>query len=238
MTVGVEPIAAGLVASLAKPGANVTGLTLDVDATELAAKRLEILKELMPTLSRVAVLWNPGYSPGLLRFKGTEDAGRKARRHDRFHPVPRGKRRRARLHGNAGARGSRRSPCCPANPVTVDRRAEIIRLSARYRLPSDLRIAGGRRVRWPHIVCDQPHQAVARAADYVAKILKGAKPAELPIAQPTAFELWINKKAAKTIGIRIPLSLLAAGGSGDRVVERRLATLRAPSACCAYHPRS
>ena len=69
MTVGVEPVAAGLVASLAKPGANVTGLTFDVDATQLAAKRLEILKELLPSVSRVAVLWNPGYAPGSLRLK-------------------------------------------------------------------------------------------------------------------------------------------------------------------------
>ena len=76
MTVGVEPVAAGLVAGLAKPGANVTGLTFDVDATQLAAKRLEILKELMPSVSRVAVLWNPGYAPGGLRLKGTEQAGR------------------------------------------------------------------------------------------------------------------------------------------------------------------
>src|SRR5712692_8759872 len=77
MTVGVEPVAAGLVASLATPGANVTGLTFDVDATQLAAKRLEILKQLLPAVSRVAVLWNPSYGPGTLRFKGTEDAGRK-----------------------------------------------------------------------------------------------------------------------------------------------------------------
>jgi len=76
MAVGVEPVAAGLVASLAKPGANVTGLTFDVDATQLAGKRLEILKELMPSVSRVAVLWNPGYGPGMLRLRGTEQAGR------------------------------------------------------------------------------------------------------------------------------------------------------------------
>src|SRR2546427_2626119 len=77
MTVGGEPVAAGLIATLAKPGANVTGLTFDVDATQLAAKRLEILKELMPSVSRVGVLWNPSYGPGLSRFKGTEAAGQK-----------------------------------------------------------------------------------------------------------------------------------------------------------------
>ena len=112
MTVGVEPIAAGLVTSLAKPGANVTGLTFDVDATELAAKRLEILKELMPTLSRVAVLWNPGYGPGLLRFKGTEDAGPKLGVTIVSIQFPEGATANAPSR-KCEARGSRRSPCCP-----------------------------------------------------------------------------------------------------------------------------
>jgi putative tryptophan/tyrosine transport system substrate-binding protein len=74
MTVGVDPVAAGLVASLARPGANVTGLTFDVDANQLAAKRLEILKELIPSVSRVAILWNPRYGPGMSRVEGTEEA--------------------------------------------------------------------------------------------------------------------------------------------------------------------
>jgi putative ABC transport system substrate-binding protein len=133
MTVGVEPVAAGLVASLAKPGANVTGLTFDVDATELAAKRLEILKELIPSLSRVAVLWNPGYSPGVLRFKGTEDAGRKLGVTIVSIQI---------TEGSNGERAftEMRSTRVEAvtvlsDPVTVDRRGEIIGLGARYRLP-------------------------------------------------------------------------------------------------------
>jgi putative ABC transport system substrate-binding protein len=77
MTVAVDPVGAGLVASLARPGANVTGLTFDVDAEQLAAKRLAILKELIPSVSRVAILWNPGYGPGMSRVKGTEDAAHK-----------------------------------------------------------------------------------------------------------------------------------------------------------------
>jgi len=70
MAVGVEPVSAGLVASMARPGGNVTGLTFDVDPTQLASKRLEILKELVPSLARVAVLWNPTYGPAGLRFTG------------------------------------------------------------------------------------------------------------------------------------------------------------------------
>jgi putative tryptophan/tyrosine transport system substrate-binding protein len=214
MTVGVEPVAAGLVASLAKPGANVTGLTFDVDATELAAKRLEILKELIPFLSRVAVLWNPGYSPGVLRFKGTEDAGRKLG----VTIVS--------IHLTEGSDGERaftemRSTRVEAvtvlsDPVTVDRRGEIIGLAARYRLPViyALResVAEGGLISYATSLIEQWY----RAADYVAKIFKGAKPAELPIAQPTAFELWVNKKAAKTIGLTIPPSLLL---RADQVIE-------------------
>jgi len=77
MAVGVEPVSAGLVASIARPRGNVTGLTFDVDPTQLTAKRIEILKELVPALARVAVLWNATYGPAGLRFTGTEAAGRK-----------------------------------------------------------------------------------------------------------------------------------------------------------------
>ena len=79
MAIGVEPVAAGLVASITRPRGNITGLTFDVDPTQLAGKRLEILKELVPSLERAGVLWNPTYGPGSLRFKGTEEAGRKLR---------------------------------------------------------------------------------------------------------------------------------------------------------------
>jgi len=215
MTVGVEPVAAGLVASLAKPGANVTGLTFDVDATQLAAKRLEILKELMPSVTRVAVLWNPAYGPGMLRFKGTEDAGRKLG----ITIVS--------VQLSAGSDGERaftemRSARVGAvtvlsDPVVVARRAEIIELAARYRLPAiyALRewVEEGGLISYATSLIEQWR----RAASYVAKILKGANPSELPIAQPTAFELWINKKAAKTIGLTIPQSVLL---RADQVIDQ------------------
>jgi hypothetical protein len=93
-----------LVTSLGKPGGNVTGLTFDVDATQLAAKRLEILKELIPSVSRVAVLWNPDYRPGLLRVKGTEEAGASrpsgsCLSSSRREPTPSARSRRSGMHG-------------------------------------------------------------------------------------------------------------------------------------------
>ena len=215
MTVGVEPIAAGLVTSLAKPGANVTGLTFDVDATQLAAKRLEILRELMPSASRVAVLWNPDYRPGLLRFKGTEEAGRKLGItivSVQFSQGSDAARAFAEIR-----RAQAEAVTVLSDPVVVARRAEIIELAARHRLPAiyALRefIEGGGLLSYATSLNDQWR----RAARYVDRILKGAKPRELPIEQPTAFELWINARAARAMGLTIPPSLLL---RADQVIDQ------------------
>ena len=214
MTVGVEPVAAGLVASLAKPGANVTGLTFDVDAAQLAAKRLEILKQLLPSVSRVAVLWNPSYDPGTLRFKGTEDAGRKlgitivsvhlAEGSDAERAFAEARRARA------------EALTVLSDPAMVARRAEIIELAARHRLPAiyALRewVEDGGLISYATNLSDQWR----RAARYVDKILKGSRPSDLPIEQPAAFELWINLKTAKALGLAIPASLRL---RADQVIE-------------------
>jgi putative ABC transport system substrate-binding protein len=214
MTVGVEPIAAGLVTSLAKPSANVTGLTFDVDATQLAAKRLEILKELMPSVSRVAVLWNPDYGPGLLRFKGTEEAGRKLGItivSVQFSEGSGAERAFAEIR-----RARAEAVTVLSDPVLVGRRAEIVELAARHRLPAiyALRewIEDGGLISYAASLNDQWR----RAARYVDRILKGAKPGELPIEQPAAFELWLNAKAARAMGLPIPQSLRL---RADRVIE-------------------
>lgn len=214
MTVAVDPIAAGLVTSLAKPGANITGLTFDVDATQLAAKRLEILKELIPSASRVAVLWNPDYRPGLLRVKGTEEAGRKLAItivSVQFSEGSDPERAFAEIrHARAEA------VTVLSDPVVVARRAELIKLAARYRLPViyALRefVEDGGLISYATSLNDQWR----RAARYVDRILKGAKPGDLPIEQPAAFELWINAKAAKAVGLTIPPSLLA---RADQIIE-------------------
>jgi len=215
MTVGVEPIAAGLVTSLAKPDANVTGLTFDVDATQLAAKRLEILRELMPSASRVAVLWNPDYRPGVLRFKGTEEAGRKLGItivSVQFSEGSDTERAFAEIR-----RARAEAVTVLSDPVLVGRRAEIIALAARHRLPAiyALRefIEDGGLISYATSLSDQWR----RAARYVDRILKGAKPGDLPIEHPAAFELWINAKAARAMGLTIPPSLLL---RADQVIDQ------------------
>lgn len=214
MTVGVDPVAAGLVESLARPGANVTGLTFDVDATQLAAKRLEILKELIPSVSRVAILWNPRYAPGMSRVKGTEEAARKlgittvsvqlSEQSDLERTFTEIRRARA------------DAVTVLSDPVVVALRPEITGLAGRYRIPAiyALRefVEDGGLVSYATSLLDQWR----RAARYVDKILNGTKPSGLPVEQPTAFELWINLKTAKALGLTIPPALLL---RADKVIE-------------------
>ena len=214
MAVGVEPVAAGLVASLAKPGANVTGLTFDVDATQLAGKRLEILKELMPSVSRVAVLWNPGYGPGMLRLRGTEQAGRQLGITIVSVQLSEGS------DAERAFTEIRRAPAeavtVLSDPVTVGRRAEITELAARYRVPAiyALRewVEDGGLVSYATSLNEQWR----RAARYVDKVLKGANPADLPVEQPSKFELVINLKTAKALGLTIPQALLV---RADEIIQ-------------------
>lgn len=214
MAVGVEPVSAGLVAGITRPGGNVTGLTFDVDPAQLAGKRLGILKELVPSLARAAVLWNPTYGPGGLRFKGTEDAGRKlgiavisARVTEPGQLEP----AFAELQ-----RARAQALIVMSDPMTAAQRKRIAELAASHRLPAIYALrefveAGGLSSYATSLV-DQ----YRRAAGYVDRILKGAKPGDLPVEQPTAFELWINAKAARALGLTIPPSLLL---RADRVVE-------------------
>ena len=134
MAVGVEPVSAGLVAGLTRPGGNVTGLTFDVDPARVAGKRLELLKELVPSLARVAVLWNPTYGPADLRFKGTEVVGRElgiavisARVTEPGELV----RAFAALQ-----RARAQALIVMSDPVTVAQREQIVELAASYRLPA------------------------------------------------------------------------------------------------------
>ena len=154
MTVGVEPVAAGLVASLAKPGANVTGLTFDVDATQLAAKRLEILKELMPSVSRVAVLWNPGYAPGSLRFEGNRAGWAQSRHHDCLGPLLGEKRRGACVHRDPPSQGRGRH--CIVRSGHRRTTTGHHRNGSAISGASDLRAARMGRGRRPHLVRNQP----------------------------------------------------------------------------------
>jgi len=208
-----DPVRSGLVASLARPGANITG-TSSMTA-EVVGKSLELLKEVVPKLSRVAVLWNPDNAIFQAQMlQATERAagvlGLQLRK--------------------VGARGldelnrafetisseSVGALLVLADPTLIAHRARIIDFAAKNHLPAiyganDHAEAGGLMAYAP----DMEGQ-FRRAAFYVDKILKGAKPADLPIEQPTKFELVINMKTAKRLGLTIPLPLL---GRADRVIE-------------------
>jgi len=195
MAWGGDPVEARFVASLAQPGSNITGLTSM--ATELGSKRLGLLKEAVPHISRVAVLWNPSHSEASASFRETEGATRALGLSLESIEV----RSAADLEG-----AFRRAVLL--DPVTLLNEAKVAELAARSRIPSifyerRFATAGGLMAYGP--LDEDLHR---RAAGYVDKILKGAKPADLPVEQPTKFELVINLKTAKALGLTIPPSLL------------------------------
>ena len=205
MTVLVDPAAAGLVASLARPGGNVTGLS--IMAPELVGKHLELLKEVVPKVSRVAVLGNPS-NPGTT--SQVQAAGAAAQALGLQLQLMEARDPSDLEHAFEAMKRAR----VDAVLVLVDamfgsQRERIARLAIQHRLPAvsgltrhahagDLLAYGASRV-----------DVYRRAATYVDKILKGAKPADLPVEQPTKFELVINLKTAKALGLTIPPSLLA-----------------------------
>jgi putative ABC transport system substrate-binding protein len=200
-----DPVGAGVVTSLARPGGRVTGLTLM--APELAAKRLELARETLPGLARVAILWNPNNASVALRFRETAAAaGVMGLRLDSIE---------ARQPGDLGkgvqaaARAGAKALLTTEDQFMSAHLAEIMRLAMRHRMPaiSGLREyadAGG-------LMSYGPNQLDLwrRAAWYVDRILAGAKPADLPVEQPTRFELVINLKTAKALDLTIPPSVLA-----------------------------
>jgi putative tryptophan/tyrosine transport system substrate-binding protein len=207
-----DPLGSGLVASLAHPGGNVTGLSMMV--TDLAGKWLEIVKELLPGVSRVAVLWNAADPYPALVFKQTQDAGRKlgievqsleVRGPDDFDRV-------------FEAAIQRRADALIAinDPLTNDYRMQIVGFAAGHQLLAmygyrEFVEAGGL-ISYGASIAD----LYRRTAGYVDKIFKGARPADLPVQQPTKFELVINLKTAKALGLTIPETLLA---TADEVIQ-------------------
>ena len=208
-----DPVGSGLVKSLARPEANVTG-TASMTA-EVTGKSLELLREFMPKLSRVAVLWNPANAvfQGQM-LKVTKHAGAvlglQLRAVGARGPHELDRAFEAIAKENVGAM------LVLADPTLVGQRARIIGFAAKHRLPAvyGTKIeaeAGGLMSYGPDIAGQ-----FRRAAIYVDRILKGAKPADLPIEQPTKFELVINRKTAKTLGLSIPPGLLI---RADKVIE-------------------
>jgi putative ABC transport system substrate-binding protein len=199
-----DPVGAGLVESLARPGGNITGST--ILAPELSRKRLELLREMKPGVVRLAVLAEPT-SPGTGRDLGeTQSAARVLGFRLQLWTVRTPK---DLDEAFAGMRRERAEALITlADPVFTASRVRIVNLAAATRLPAiyywkDFVDAGGLMSYGPSL-----QGLYRRAATYVDKILKGAKPGDLPIEQPTKFELVINLKTAKALGLTIPPSLL------------------------------
>jgi putative ABC transport system substrate-binding protein len=212
MAAAGDPVGSGLIASLARPGGNVTGTSLM--APDLGGKRLELVKELLPEISRVAVLWNAANPYSALVFKATVGAAWTLAIEVQSLEV----RGPADFDGAfEDATGQHTGALIAVeDPLTNDHRHKIAEFAAGKRLPmiAGLRMfadAGGL-MSYGADVSDTFRRSVA----YVAKILKGAKPSDLPVEQPTKFELVINLRTAKALGLTIPPLILA---RADEVIE-------------------
>jgi putative ABC transport system substrate-binding protein len=195
-----DPVALGLVDSLARPGGNVTGFTYI--APVLAGKRLEIIKETVPKLSRVAVLWNPQDSSSTQSWKESQFPARELGLQLHSMEVSSADKYEAAFTEAIKVRSGALAVIGTA--LNNSNQKRITELAAKHRLPAiygrgDWVASGG-------LISYGPDQAepYRRVAVYVDKILKGAKPADLPVEQPTKFELMINLKTAKALGLTIP----------------------------------
>jgi len=219
MAAAGDPLGTGLVTNLAKPEGNITGLSNE--SIDLTAKRLQLLKEILPRLSRVAVLWNAANVVAVTHMRETEAAARtlglqlqslEVRSPDDFENA-RLERRLLdviRVDGGAGAL------FLIDDPLVFRYHSQVADFAARNRLPAtaiykQFAAAGGLMTFGANLT-----DLYRRAAIFVDRILKGAKPADLPIEQPTKFELVINLKTAKALGLTIPRSLLQ---RADQVIE-------------------
>jgi putative ABC transport system substrate-binding protein len=212
MTYVGDPLARGLIASLARPGGNITGLTSV--SPDLAGKRLELLKETVPRLNRVGVLWNPASQGATANFKEIEVVARsfglQVQSLEARSPAEIERAFKTATIGRADALIVVESVLSGAH------RNRIVELATNSRLPTMVGqgvgvVAGGLMYYGPDYT--DLHR---RAATYVDKILKGTKPADLPVEQPTKFELVINLKTAKQIGLIIPPNVLA---RADRIIR-------------------
>jgi putative ABC transport system substrate-binding protein len=193
----------GIIASLAHPGGNVTGLSKMTP--ELTAKRLELLKEMVPKASRVAILWDPGYSAYLADWRELRERARTGG----VTLLPFEARNVADLDRAFTAIVDARADAAItfSDTLTYNSANQVAELAARNRLPlmspfHEVASAGGLMSYGPSVP-----DLFRRAAGYVDKILRGAKPADLPVEQPTKFELVINLKTAKALGLNIPMAL-------------------------------
>jgi putative ABC transport system substrate-binding protein len=206
MLIAADPVGSGLIANLARPGGNVTGVSFDT-TPETFGKHLELLKEVVPTLQRVLVLRNPELPGGAAYWKAAEEAAQKLGLTLRSVAI----RTPEDLKSASAAMLKERltGVMIFGDAVTYAARGQIVQLATQNGLPvvastREYTEAGGLMSYGVHL----PDLA-RRAATFVSKVLKGAKPADLPVEQPTKFELVINLKTAKALGLTIPSSVLA-----------------------------
>ena len=208
---GIDPVGSGLVASLAQPGGNVTGLS--IQANELAGKRLELARELVPQLRRLAIMFNVGNAQPVLEMGETQAAARILG----LEVAPLVIQRAEDIAPAFQALKTRADALYVAvDQLVVANRTSILTSALSARLPTifstrDFVKAGALMSYGPSYT-----ERFGRAADYVDKILRGAKPGDLPVEQPTKFELVINLTTAKALGLDVPYSLLH---RADEVIE-------------------
>jgi putative ABC transport system substrate-binding protein len=202
--VHLDPVGTGHVASLAKPGGNSTGLALL--QTDLSSKALELLTLVVPHVKRIAVLWNPGNPASAPALKTVEGAGRATR----IQVEPVGAQSRAELEGafSTMARGRTQAVLVLPSPLFFAERQRVAELALVHRLPTMFGPREAVEVGGLMSYGATYDDMFQRAAGYVDKILKGAKPGDLPVEQPTKFELVINLKTAKALELTIPQSVL------------------------------
>jgi putative ABC transport system substrate-binding protein len=212
MSVVIDPVGSGLVASLARPGGSVTGLT--IMASDLVGKQLELLKEVVPKVSRVALLWNPANPGSAPQSREAETAARALG--VRLQPLEARGPQEIDSAFAAMTRERAGALLILADAIFLNQRRQIAELAAKRRLPAvygngEHAEAGGLMAYSANLL-----DLERRAATFVDKILKGAKPADLPVEQPRKFELVINLKTAKALGLTIPQSLLL---RADEVIQ-------------------
>jgi putative tryptophan/tyrosine transport system substrate-binding protein len=212
MTSAGDPVGSGLVSNLARPEANVTGLSFM--SPDLMGKRLQLLKEVVPRIASVAVLWDAANPYPLRAFKETQQAAQalgievqslEVRRPDDF--------------AGAFEAAKRQQPdalFAIGDPLISDFRKQIVDFASTQRLPAVYPLREYAEVGGLMSYGASASDLVRRAAGYVDKILRGAQPGDLPVEQPTTFELVINLKTAKTLGLTIPPSVL---GLADEMIE-------------------
>jgi len=213
-TVGIDlesdPVANGWVKSLARPGSNLTGLFLDIP--ELGGKQIELLRNVVPTLTRLAALWDP--TIGTLQFNAIETAARSSGVTLESFPI-----RTAEEINDAVERAAQRrvdGMIVLTSPLIFNQRSQIADLALKARLPTINGFnlypkVGGLMAYGPNFP-----SMFKRAASYVDRILSGANPGDLPIERPTKFELVINLKTAKALGLQVPWQLQQLA---DEVIE-------------------